>query len=116
MAFLVCYSKSLSDHAKNKAIYLDQRFYELIFRHCRSEGSGFTILRQVALLRYKSPRILFSMKQLPCLVEELERLEKANHTHPQILGLKDACEAAMQTDYALSVSGDMYPELDDSFV
>ncbi|TWU11764.1 hypothetical protein CA54_05730 [Symmachiella macrocystis] len=116
MAFVVCYSKSLSDHVKNGAIYLDQRFYELIFRYCRSEGSGFTVLRQVALLRYKSPTILLSTKQIPCLVDELERLEQANHTHPQILGLKDVSKTAMQTGYALSVSGDMYPELDGSLV
>ena len=32
MAFLVCYSWSPSDdHAKNKAIYLDQKFYDLIW-------------------------------------------------------------------------------------
>ena len=34
-------------------IYLDQRFYELIYARCRSEGGPYTVLRKVALLRYK---------------------------------------------------------------
>jgi len=112
MAFLVCYSDSLADHANDKAIYLDQQFYEMIFRHCRGESSGFTLLRQISLLRYKSPAILISMEQLTALTAELEDLENANRKHPQIREFKTVCQDATRNDTNLTISGDMYPELD----
>ena len=49
MAFLVCYSRyPPDDHTRDRAIYLDQRFYESIFEHCRSEGGPYTVLREIA--------------------------------------------------------------------
>jgi len=56
MALLVCYSSSPpEDHARKKALYLDQEFYELIFAHCRCDPGHYAVLREIASLRYKSP-------------------------------------------------------------
>ena len=112
MAFLVCYSNSIADHARDNAIYLEQQFYELIFRHCRDESSGFTLLRKIALLQYKSPTILISSEQLPVLIDELQELGDVKPTHPQIAELKHICRDAAQTGSGLTISGDMYRELE----
>ena len=112
MAFLVCYSDSIADHTEDKAIYLDQQFYELIFRHIRNDSTGFTVMRQIALLRYKSPSILISTTQLPALIVELEVLDNSCPQHPQIHEFKSVCQNAIQKDTNLTISGDMYPELD----
>lgn len=48
MAFLVCYSSTPpEDHTKDRAIYLDRLFYQLIFIHCRLDLSAYTVLRNV---------------------------------------------------------------------
>jgi hypothetical protein len=62
MAFLVCYSKSASgdDHPGDRAIYLDQRFYELIYTSCRTEHGLYSVLREIASLKYKSPTLVIS--------------------------------------------------------
>jgi hypothetical protein len=58
VAFLVCYSKSPpDDHARNKAIYLNQRFYVLIFKYCRCDYGPYNILREIASLKYKGPTL-----------------------------------------------------------
>jgi hypothetical protein len=112
MAFLVCYSKLLSDHhPNNKAVYLDQLFYELIFNYCRSEQSDYPILREIASLRYKSPVFVLSVRRVPSLDLELTKLEGAGKFHPQIAELKDVCHKALSSECALTISGDMYPEL-----
>ena len=72
MAFLVSYSQTLSDHATNRAIYLDDKFYKLIFRKCRKESARFTVLGEIALLRYKSPKIMLGNDRIEHLIQELE--------------------------------------------
>jgi hypothetical protein len=111
MAYLVCYSNSIDDHTKAKAIYLDQLFYELIFRCCRDESSGYVLLRQIALLRYKSPTIMIPAEQLSELATELANLQENCGYHPQIEDLKNACNSASNENMGLTISGDMYPEL-----
>ena len=112
MAFLVCYSNQLADHTRDRAIYLDQGFYGMIFGNCRLESSGFRVLRQIALLRYKSPTILLSPDQLARLISELEALESTGPKHPQTPKLKAVCRDAIGNDTNLTISGDMHPELD----
>lgn len=114
MALLVCYSDSLADHPQDKAIYLDQQFYGMIFHHCRGESSGFDLLRQIALLRYKSPTILLPAEQLPALAAELDVLEHDNRKHSQLRAFKTVCRNAVQNGINLTISGDMHPELDDN--
>lgn len=111
MAFLVCYSRSLpDDHARDRAIYLDQRFYALIFKYCRSEHTDYTILREIASLKYKSPTLVVSEDRLTLLDRELAILE-SSQSHPQIAEFRHVCSTAISNGCALTISGDMYPEL-----
>jgi hypothetical protein len=112
MAFLVCYSSfPPDDHTRNKAIYLNQGFYELIFAHCRSDGCPYAILREIASLRYKSPTLVVSQKRLGLLAQELVDLEASGRSHPQIAEFRQVCAKAKAEGYSLTISGDMYPEL-----
>src|SRR4051794_30992621 len=109
---MVCYSWSPpDDHTRHGAIYLDQRFYELIYGRCRSESGPYTVLREIALLRYKSPILVVSGARLALLDQDLGRLAESGAAHPQILALRQVCAKAIADGCAVTVSGDMYPEL-----
>src|SRR5262245_57808914 len=98
MAFLVCYSKSAPhDHSDHKAIHLDQRFYELIFRHCVPERSRYASLSVIASLRYKSPLLVVAGDQLDALDDELAELERGELSHPQLAEFRHVCATARQT-------------------
>jgi hypothetical protein len=111
MAFLVCYSLPHKDHVRNRAIYLDQQFYELIFENCRSENEAYPLLRKIALLNYKSPTLIIETHHLVAFEQELARFELLNLGHPQIEEFKSVCGKARSDGYGLTISGDMYPEL-----
>jgi hypothetical protein len=112
VAFLVCYSWSPpDDHTRHRAIYLDQRFYELIWQNCRSESDPYTVLREIALLRYKSPSLVVGGDRLTQLDQDLVRFAESGVSHPQIAALREVCAKAVADGCALTVSGDMYPEL-----
>ena len=112
MAFLVCYSWSPpDDHTRHRAIYLDQRFYELIWQNCRSEREPYTLLREIALLRYKSPTLVVGGDRLTQLDQDLVQLAESGVSHPQIAALREVCAKAVADGCAITVSGDMYPEL-----
>jgi hypothetical protein len=112
MAFLVCYSSfPPADHTRNKAIYLDQNFYELIFAHCRSDSGPYTVLRDIASLRYKSPVMAVRDDRLDLLDRELALFQTSGQTHHQIAEFRQVCAKAKADGCALTISGDMYPEL-----
>jgi hypothetical protein len=112
LAFCVCYSWSPpNDHTRHGAIYLDQRFYELIYRQCRSQSGPYTLLREIALLRYKSPTLSIVGERLLLLDQDLTRLAESGASHPQIEALRQVCAKAVSDGCSLTVSGDMYPEL-----
>lgn len=112
MAFLVCYSKSApDDHARQKAIYLDQAFYALIFRQCTMNRSRYANLSVIASLRYESPLLVIAGQNLDSLAKELVDLERTGQTHPQLAELRSVCDKAKAEGCSLSVSGDMHPEL-----
>lgn len=112
MAFLVCYSENPPyDHVANKAAYLDQSFYELVFSHCRDRGSEFATLGRIASLRYKSPVLVVSHEQLQTLVAELHQLTSSGLFDPQVPELCAVCATAQSNGCSLSISADMYPEL-----
>jgi hypothetical protein len=112
MAFLICFSRSEPhDHVAQKAIYLDQQFYELIFHHCTKKRSYYANLSVIASLRYKSPLVVVEGKNLESLVKELEALEQLGHAHPQLAKFREVCGNAISQSCSLSISGDMYPEL-----
>lgn len=112
MAFLVCYSRSApDDHVRQKAIYLDQKFYEMIFRQCTIKRSYYANLSVVASLRYKSPLLVVAGEWLDSLAHELADLERSGHEHPQLAEFRQVCAKAKADGCSLSISGDMYPEL-----
>jgi hypothetical protein len=112
VAFLVCYSRSPpDDHTRDKAIYLDQQFYELIFKWCRDEHGHYLVLREIALLKYKSPRLVVAGDRLALLDQELMTLEESGASHPQIEKFLQVCTKATSNGLALTISGDMCPEL-----
>ncbi len=111
MAFLVCYSTNPPhDHPGKKAIYLEQEFYALIVDRCLAPNAGFAVLSQIAALKDKSPTPPIQSEEIPGLKEDLDHLAHSAD-HPQIQELKTVCETALTRDCALTVSGDMYPEL-----
>jgi hypothetical protein len=112
MAFVVCYSRCPpADHTRYGAIYLDQQFYELIYGQCRSASGPYIVLREISLLRYKSPTLVVSGDQLALLDKDLVRLAESGAAHPQVEALRQVCARAVAEGWALTVSGDMYPEL-----
>lgn len=111
MAFLVCYSRSLDDHTRDKSVYLDQAFYELIFAHCASDRGNYAALREIALLRYESPTMFVGRERLGLLADELAILAASGVSHPQIAELSQVCARAQAGGCGLTISGDMYPEL-----
>jgi hypothetical protein len=112
VAYVVCYSWTPpDDHTRHRAIYLDQRFCELIHGRCRSEDGPYIVLREIALLRYKSPTLVVSGDRLAPLEQDLARLAESGASHPQIAALRQVCPRAVADGCALTVSGDMYPEL-----
>jgi hypothetical protein len=112
MAFLVCYSSSApEDHTRKKAIYLDQRFYEIIFNECLKDRSAYANLSVVASLRYNSPLVVIEGADLNGLVSEIGRLQRSGHDHPQYDELRNVCTKAQGEGWNLSISGDMFPEL-----
>src|SRR5262249_53177096 len=112
VAFVVCYSWSPpDDHTRHGAIYLNQQFYELIFSTCRSEHSPYLVLREIALLKYKSPTLVVAGNRLELLDRELARLEESGAAHPQIAEFRRVCAKAISDGCSLTISGDMYPEL-----
>lgn len=112
MAFVVCFSWSPpDDHTRHGAIYLDQRFYELIYGRCRFEGGPYTVLREIALLRYKSPTLAVAGDRLRLLDQDLSRLAESGASHPQIAALRQVIAKAVTDGCSLTASGDMYPEL-----
>ncbi|WP_439621663.1 hypothetical protein [Gemmata sp.] len=112
MAFLVCYSWSPpDDHTNHRALYLNQRFYELIYNRCRAESGPYAVLREIALLRYKSPTLVIAGDRLARLAQEIRRLAGWWSPHPQLAEFRRVCAKAMADGCALTISGDMYPEL-----
>jgi hypothetical protein len=112
MAFLVCYSQSPpDDHAREKALYLDQQCYELIFAHCRAPGGRYPILREIAMLGYKAPTLVVAGNRSNHLEQELIELQQFGLSHAQLDEFRVACREAVKRECALTISGDMYPEL-----
>ncbi|HXX93976.1 MAG TPA: hypothetical protein VEN81_10100 [Planctomycetota bacterium] len=108
MAILVRYAGD----ELTRAIYLSQRFYRLIHRKARKESSGYSVLREIALLKYKSPTMTVGGDRLAQLVSDLRRLKGATFfPQKEVADFLGVCEKAVSDGQALWVSGDMYPEL-----
>jgi hypothetical protein len=90
---------------------LDQAFYELIYSNCRFEQSPYVLLREIALLKYKSPRLVIPPDRLELLKRELAVLEDSGVAHLQLEAFRKVCMKAIADGCSLTISGDMYPEL-----
>lgn len=64
-----------------------------------------------AEVQYKSPTLIVSRGQLVRLDQDLPRLSGSGASHPQIAALREVVARAVTDGCALTVSGDMYPEL-----
>jgi hypothetical protein len=89
---------------------LSQKFYELIFAQCR-QAPEYDILSQIAVLKYKSPVYIALVNDMPRLAGELVSLLTANPNNPEIEEFRIVCGQAADEGVALTISGDMYPEL-----
>lgn len=108
MAILIRYEGNDTE----RAIYLSQRFYQMIHRETREEGSGYGTLREIALLKYKSPVLTVAGEKLARLIEDLKKLRSSTCSgEDEALGFQAVCERAAAAGTGLWVSGDMFPEL-----
>jgi hypothetical protein len=69
------------------------------------------ILHGIALLKYKAPTFIVPNDQLGLLDRGLESLAASGIVHPQIGEFSEVCKRAIEGGLALTISGDMYPEL-----
>lgn len=83
----------------------------MIFSHCRSAESGYSIMRDIALLRYKSPTHVVPNTSLQSLNKELECLAEDGLKHSQISDFQVVVHTALNSESSLTISGDMYTEL-----
>jgi hypothetical protein len=110
MAFLICYSSNGVTDWRNKVIYLDQCFYEDIFRHC-AKHPEYTVLAKISSLGYGDELVL-SRNQLMILHTEVFGMRKIGcASHDQFIALSAVIQAALDEKMELGISGDMYPVL-----
>jgi hypothetical protein len=106
MSLLISYSKSKSKaDLKNKAIYLDRDFYEIIFKHCYN-SSNYRILKTLVSINKKSAPKVIENDRLNQFNKELLKLCKnLNITHPQFNELMDIANTAISKREHLWFSG-----------
>jgi hypothetical protein len=63
------------------------------------------------MLKYKSPTLVVSRNHLAPLIQELTSLVESGVSHPLISMFMEVCNKAVSTGCALTISGDMYPEM-----
>lgn len=83
MAILVRYQKA-SKEGSEKSVYLDYSFYKMIFNETTLRSNNLIIVKQIALLRYKSLTLELNKPQLELLTKELQKLSMLGYTHYQI--------------------------------
>ena len=110
MAFLICYSEAGIVDWSQKAIYLEQSFYEQFFEIC-FESVEFPVLGSILSLSYDD-EVVIEGEQLGELQSELQRVSSLPRGyHEQALTLIEVAERAQESRIGLAVSGDMHPVL-----
>lgn len=103
MAFLVCFKKSDCEFSwRDKAIYLDQKFYEMIFNQGYDADC---ILKRISRLNYDG-ELEVEYDQLAKLKAELLKLGE-NNNHGQISEFIDIVNKSLESSYSLMIAGDM---------
>jgi len=106
MAFLVCFKKSdCTFDWRDKAIYLDQEFYKLIYYN-RDKSR---ILDSVSKLGYDD-EMEIENSELNELKRELVKLDPLNR-YPKIKSLLEVIDVSISSKYNLMIAGDMHPVL-----
>ena len=110
MAFLVCYSKAGSVDWGQKAMYLEQSFYELLFESC-ADRVEFPVLGEVTTLTYDD-EVVIDGDQLEELQSELQKILALPCVyHEQALAFIEVAGRAQESGIGLAIAGDMYPVL-----
>ncbi len=107
MAFLVCRKRSGVEFSwKDRLIYLDQEFYELIFYLPAGKES---ILRRISRLSY-GEEMEIGNTELHKLKEELMVLAD-DVSNDQANNFGKVVNDSLESNCTLMISGDMYPTL-----
>ncbi|MEM1058068.1 MAG: hypothetical protein AAGK14_02365 [Verrucomicrobiota bacterium] len=112
MALLVCFleKKDESIDWSKKAIYLDQNFYEMVFRYYEHTDRR-SPLREMVSIDYDGEYVMSKSKLKEALAElDFLRREIAVE-HSQIVLFSDVLRMAMSKNCDLVIGGDMYPDL-----
>ena len=115
MAFLVCYVSDGVVDWSDKAAYLDQKFYELLYK-ARRKLAPDGVLAEIAELKY-GEEIVLSQPRLHEAREELARFSRYRFfrlrysSYSQFKALGDSIRAAIEEGAELSIAGDMHPEI-----
>lgn len=111
MALLICYlNRGENINWARKAIYLDQRFYELIFKFYK-ETERHSVLREIVSIGYDKELVLEGTR-LTEVMSELEYLmDVRSVAHPQIETLLRVLRTAISRECNLAIAGDMCPDL-----
>lgn len=110
MALLVCYCDPGEPiDLRRKAIYLDQKFYELLIQYCRKSIDS-RWLKKIASLGY-GDKLRLLCSDMEQLLLELNQLRASNaFTHAQLHSLIEILGLTIDKKLDLVVSGDMYPD------
>ncbi|WP_317055242.1 hypothetical protein [Roseovarius rhodophyticola] len=96
------------DWAKRE-IYLDQSFYELLFRlHENSKLSS--PLRQLVSIGYGEECVI-NNKHISAMLVEAASLAQNSFEHPQLEAFLGVLRKAAEGNCDLAIAGDMYPDL-----
>ncbi|MCW1923243.1 hypothetical protein OKA05_11825 [Luteolibacter arcticus] len=111
MALLVCFHEACSEvDWSKKVIYLDQRFYELLFDYCKEPESD-SPLKAMVSIGYDD-EIILTGTQVSETLSDLERIYAAGKViHPQVPLLCEVLREAVSRRCELAVAGDMHPDL-----
>ncbi len=111
MALLVCFCEKGSEvDWRNKAIYLDQRFYGLLFDYYRKRESD-SALKAMVALGYGDEYVI-PLDRLSEPLDELRHIASEGVLpHPQVDALASVFIEAASRKLDLAISGDMYPDL-----
>lgn len=109
MALLVCYVRNGVIDWRDKAIYLDQEFYEALCAFSSTLDAG-GVLNDMAGLKY-GDELLLARSRLAELLDELERLEGSRlASHRQFGSLGTVISSALEGDSEIAIAGDMHTE------
>lgn len=111
MALLVCFHDAGSAvNWSNKAIYLDQGFYELLFDYYKGHRNESPLKGMVAI-GYDEEFIIAGSQIEESLTELARIASEGKVQHPQLQSLRNVLREAASRNCQLAIAGDMYPDL-----